>query len=209
MAETYRPSSGSGMQTADTFVNACKVGKEMFFDRPIKTIWSAGPNYSTTDGHWTFTPGSAHPTIAEVNSSGIIAPICNADNEGFCCKWIIPTDCDVSKQIDFRVYWCDVTDAAGTGTALWVVTYNAVTFGGTALAAATTALDTVLVAQTNLAAYIPQWTAWGSISAAKTGITTLSPGESMLNLKVILDLTTITDADPLLMQVRYYRKYYN
>lgn len=209
MAETYIPTNGAGMKGASDFSEACKVGKEIFFDRPIKTIWSAGPNWSTTDGLWSFTPGNAHPTVAEINSSGIMAPICNANNEGFGCKWLIPPDCDVSKQIDFRVLWLDNTDAAGTGSAQWAILYKAVSFGATTLAVPTVALDTVIADQADLAVYVPLWTAWGSISAAKSGVTTLVPGDSMLALKVTVTLTTITDADPLLVQCRYYRKYFN
>ena len=209
MTENYRPTNGAGLQTAQQFREATKLGKEFIFDRPIVDIWNAGPNYSTTDGHWTVTPGSAHPTIAEINSSGIIAPVCNADNEGFGTLWKLPPSIDVAQEIGFRLLTCNVTDAAGTGTELWAITYKALVAATTAVAVPATAMGTVVTATTNLAQYVTVWSSWGLIAAATSGITTLIPGDDALILKCIVDITSVTDTNPLILQARYYRKYLN
>lgn len=210
MGEVYRPSNGTGLQTANTFRTACKLGKEYFLDRAIKIIWEAGPNYTTTDGHWTATPGSGHPTIAAVNSSGIIAPVIDAANEGVGVQWKLPPDVDTAQDIDFRIFWCNVTDAAATGSPTWTILYTPLTAGTTAWAVGATALDTTIAAQANVAQYVAQWTDWGTISGGTSAITALEPGDDVLTLKVtVTDLDSTTDANPLLIQARYYRKYYN
>lgn len=207
MTETYRPTNGAGLQTAQQFREATKVGKEFIFDRPIVDIWNAGPNYTTTDGHWSVTPGTGHPTIADVNSSGIIAPVCNANSEGITTLWKLPDEIDVAQEIDVRLLTCNVTDAAGAGTETWTVVYKALVAGTTAVGAASTALGTTIEATTNLAQYVATWSTWGVIAAATSGITTLVPGDDALIFKATVALSSVTDSNPLIMQARYYRKY--
>jgi len=207
MSETYRPTNGAGLQTAQQFREGTKIGKEFIFDRPIVDIWNAGPNYTTTDGHWSFTPGSAHPTVADVNSSGVIAPLCNANSEGVVTFWKLPDSIDVAQAIDFRILTCNVTDAAGAGTETWTVVYKAITAGTTAIGAASTALGTTIEATTNLAQYVQTWSTWGTIAAATSGITTLIPGDDALIVKATVALSSVTDSNPLIIQARFYRKY--
>jgi hypothetical protein len=206
MAESFKPTNGCGMQTWDALKNSTMVAKEYVIDRPLVNIWSCGPAMTMTDTLWTATPGSAHPTYTEVNSSGILTPLCNANSEGFAFMWRIPAECDVTKAIDFRILWCDVTDAAAAGTATWTLLYKHLVAGTTAVAVAATALDTTIEACTNVAQYVPVWTTWGSIAA--TTLSAAVPGDALLGFKATVAISSVTDANPMLVQARYYRKYY-
>jgi hypothetical protein len=213
MPETYRPTNGTGLQSASSFREATMVGKEFFMDKPIITLtkWNRR-NYANAnaDAEYSMLTGTGHTDPTEINSSGISAAILNAAAEGFGVEFYLPPDLDTAQAINFRVLFCDVTDAAGTGDPIFTILYKAVIAGTTAQAVPTTALDTIITATTNVAQYVPVWTAWGEIAAATSGIVALTPGDDKLILKVtVTDLDGCTDVNPLAVQVRYSRKYYN
>lgn len=204
---TSYPKFGSGSASNIGLMTCDTLSKEFVLDRPVVTL-DFTKNFYTTDTLIGSVPGSGHPVYTAIGSTGIYGMLCNADNEGFTYMWKLPDDMDVKESIEFRILWSN-TEAASANTNLWITTYVPHTAGTTALTAGIggTALDTAHVAQVGAGAAVPQWTTWGVIAANKTGVKTLTAGNDYLSVGHKIDLTSMADATPLLVEIRYGRKY--
>lgn len=104
------------------------------------------------------------PGIAETNSLGITGLNQDAAGDSVSHMMLVPRKWDLTEAIKIAVVWsCSNTDAGGTVT--WLVTYKSIAEGD-ALAAAATALDTVIGADTDdTTAYGLNVTSFGVINA--------------------------------------------
>lgn len=107
------------------------------------------------------------PVYAEMHNTGVGAIKFEAAGDEFVHLWPIPSDCDVDNDIYARTVY--TTDETGDGVTVdFILTYHDITNDET-LAAADTALDTVIANDTTdrgapMALYK---TAWGIIDSAK------------------------------------------
>jgi hypothetical protein len=196
---TLPPTYGSGSQTTHRLRNSDKFGKEFVADRVKRPLFYL-PNFVAAADLVSMGAGTAD--LDEVNATELGGIQC-ATTESYSTLWVLPDEIDLAQPIDIRVLTCDEAAASGdTQTA--VVTYQAVTVGTDALVAPATALNTLIVAQADLAADIPWWTTWGTING---GTITDIPGEDLCNIKILWTLSTLGAIWTLSAQVRYYRKF--
>ena len=119
--------------------------------------------------------------------------------------WLVPDDLGVGAATDFRVWWTtSLADAAATAT--WTVTYSSLA-SGSALADATTALNTTIAASAATAtAWSANVTAWGTANAA-----TLANGRILalkVDLTALATLSATTDQIHFLgLEIRYTRRF--
>ena len=205
MSQT-KPTNSTVSSSAERFRQASSFSANFVLDRTICTVadWS---HLVLDDGTGSIVyKTGGDPTLDQHNStlcSGIKQV--TTDNVGF--MWILPVDIDARQAIDFRVvYTCNETSGSVTFTGL----YKAVdsSDGSTTLAVGTVAFDTVWTGQTvGATAYIPQFSSWGGIDAAKTGVKTLVGGEDIIVGKVTNAITTATTLYIHGIQARYYKMY--
>jgi hypothetical protein len=120
---------------------------------------------------------SATSVTAQVASSGITKlAVSGASTDGMAVLMLAPYDLDIKHKIRFRAHY---TSTATTGTVTWAVTYNALqgfsagTAGATVIAAAATALDTVIPAESGTTvASDYRITGFGEIARGKIADTT-------------------------------------
>jgi hypothetical protein len=196
---TLPPTNGSGRQTAHALRTSDKGSKEFVADQHKEMLFVL-PNFTAAADLVSMGAGVAD--LDEVAGIEIVGVDCTT-NESYTTLWKLPDEIDVAQSIDFRVLCCDEA-AASTDVQTAVITYQAVTVGTDALVAPATALNTVIVAQADLAANIPWWTSYGSI-AANTIVD--APGEDLCNVKILWTLSTLVQIWTLGCQVRYFRKY--
>jgi hypothetical protein len=201
---SYTPSQSSDTPSHASLAGFNKFSREKVLDRRIdRLLYIPSVDVASLAG-----VGNGGPVTQELGTSEITSIFMADAGDTYSCLWLIPPQADVTKQIDFRILWSQ-SQSAGTGSCLWKVFYTAITAGGaTALTApASTALDTTISSQDDLGADIPQWTGWGSISANKAGVSSLTPGDDLMLVKLESDThDTITDVDLIEAQVRYYVK---
>ena len=93
----------------------------------------------------------------------------------------LPYDVDLNQDIRFRVHWTSGS-ATTADTITWKVFYRGIVPDTTTIAAAATALDTVIAQDTVAGAYIWQATSWGVLKGG-----TLAHNVEKLMLQVKLD----------------------
>lgn len=146
--------------------------------------------------------GNGNPTLDDINTSDIGCLDFDATGEIYGFSVILPEDMDQDEEVGFRVKWLKVqAAAAGTGAALWALTYNAAVMGTTALAIGATALTVPIPNQVDLAQYVPQWTQEGTLAAGT--LSALTPGDDALDCSLAVTLDTITDAQLMAVQMIY------
>jgi hypothetical protein len=210
MTLSFYPSNGTGLASVHSFREGTRDAKEFASDIVYRSIWdTTGMSlYELTDTSLKTVEPDA--LITEINSSGITGPLCDTAADGFTALWNLPAEIALDETISFRILWCGNTDAAGTGHPVWTIVYKHLVNGTTAVAVPATALDTTVATatgdQSNLAVYVPQFTGWGSISAST--LIAAVPGDAAIALKcTCTNLDGCTDAVPLALQVRYYRRW--
>jgi len=205
---SYVPSDGTVAAGAgvENFRNASPAFRNYVVDRPVMDMGIQLPNVSEATPANLLGHGAGTPALAEINSSEICGLTLDASNEGLGHLWKVPYWVDCSQDIDFR---CNVSNSAGagTGSALMVFEYTALTHGTTAMAIGATALDTAVTSWTDLAANVVANTAWGTLAAATLAALTLTPGDDSLAFHIDVTLTTITDCTFYGADYRAYRQW--
>ena len=146
--------------------------------------------------------GNGNPTLDDINTSdiGCLDFDASAEVNGF--SIILPEDMDPTAEVNFRVKWLKVqAAAAGTGAALWGLTYNASLTGITALAIGATALTTPIPNDVDFAQFVSTWTEEGTLVAGT--LSALTPGDDALDCSLAVTLDTITDAQLVAVQMIY------
>jgi len=131
--------------------------------------------------------GTGDPIVAEVSTFGFTAMQMQLDGDDF--HWLIDTPCnlDTSAPVKVSVVW-STDSVTATESGLWKVLYNVQAFGS-ALAAAATALDTVIVDDLCVGvAYALQKTEAGIINPGK-----LDPSKM---IHILAELDTSTGLNP-------------
>jgi hypothetical protein len=150
--------------------------------------------------------GNGNPQLLDINTSDIAGMTFNANGEIYGFEVELPYDMDPNQDVDFRLKWSN-SAAAATGSALWILLYNAVITAnaGTAIAIGATALDTPYGVDVDAGADIQKWTPWGTIAAG--GLSALTPGDDCLDMSLEMDtFDTIVDATLYKVQMRYYKR---
>ena len=180
------------------FVGDQKIVEVLDFSKNLN-LFAAGPLALTS-------MGNGGPALVTIAASDIGGMLFNADGEIYGFEVELPFDMDPNQDVDFRLKWSN-SAAAATGSALWILTYNAVITAnaGTALAIGATALDTPYGIDVDAGANIQKWTPWGTIAAG--GLSALTPGDDCLDMSLEQDtFDTITDATLYKVQMRYFKR---
>lgn len=121
------------------------------------------------------------PVQQEVSTFGIVGILMDTAGDVIDTNLSLPYDVDLNKDIRFRVHWTSGS-ATTADTITWKVFYKAIVPDTTTIAAAATALDTVIAEDTVAGAYIWQATSWGVLKGG-----TLAHNVEKLMLQVELD----------------------
>jgi hypothetical protein len=182
--------------------NSDKFAKEFVMDRPIVSMFSF-PSYTTTDTFVGLVPGTGHPVLTNINSSGCPGLVLNADSEGYSWLWREPIDLDQAQVIRFRFYGSNSEATSASKYFTCTMSYTELVAGTTAVAAAGTAL-TASAETYAVGANVFQNTPWISMAASTLSGT---PGDDSIICKMVVDVTTIADFSLLGGEAQYYRAY--
>lgn len=140
------------------------------------------------------------PVQQEISTFGVVSILMDTAGDVIDTNWSLPADVDLKKDIKFRVHWTSGSaDTADTIT--WKVFYKAIVPDTTTIAAASTALDTVIAEDTVIGAYTWQVTSWGVLKAG-----TLALNTEALMLQVEMDAFAVglsEDKFPLGLEMAY------
>lgn len=125
--------------------------------------------------------GPGAPVQQEVSTFGIVACLMDTAGDALDHNLMIPYDCDLNKDIRFRVHWTSGS-ATTADTIDWKVFYLGLVPNTTTIAAATNALTTTVAQDTVAGAYIYQTTEYGVLVGG-----TLSQSVESLTLQVEMD----------------------
>jgi hypothetical protein len=117
----------------------------------------------------------------EISTFGLVAPMMDTAGDVLDHNLHLPYDVDRNKPIKFRVHWTSGSSTTDD-TILWKVFYLAIVPDSTTIAAASTALGTVIATDNVIGAYTWQVTSYGAIPAG-----TLAPNVEALTLQVEMD----------------------
>ena len=206
MATIHEPTNHTITATARNLRNYNDFAKNYIMDRPIVKTFDFPNIMNATGPADLMGQGGGTPTLPEVNASEICGLFMDTDLDSHGFEVVLPYDMDVDEQVDFRYLWSN-SEAAATGSALWVMFYNPVKVGvSTAIAIAATQIDVPIANQVDLAANVQRWTSCGSISAGF--LSALTPGDDVLHCCInMTTLTVLADATLYCGQMRYHRKY--
>ncbi len=206
-ATVYRPSGGSTASSVGELKLASPFAQNFVIDKPV--LFFPVSSHS----NMVFTPaatetwlnaGTGTAAIAEVTTSEITGVLFDADNESHSILIPIPIDIDLGQAITFRAIWSNST-AAVTGSAKFYFLYKQLTIDTTAIAAAAGTMTTDGAADPDSGtAYAIQASPWSTLAASTL---TGSPGDDFLIIKCYVDVTTITDAYLIGIQMQYSRRF--
>lgn len=117
----------------------------------------------------------------EISTFGIVSILMDTAGDVIDHNMQLPHDVDINKHIYFRVHWTSGSSTTAD-TIDWKVFYKAIVPDSTTIAAASTALDTVIAQDTVIGAYTWQTTAWGVLKGG-----TLAVNVEALMLQVEMD----------------------
>lgn len=117
----------------------------------------------------------------EISTFGIVSILMDTAGDVLDHNLQLPPDIDIAKDIRFRVHWTSGS-ATTADTITWKVFYLPIVPNTTTIAAASTALTTVIAEDTVAGAYIWQATEWGILKGG-----TLAANVEALMLQVELD----------------------
>lgn len=201
-AVVYKPSQTSTVSSAAELRLASPFAQNYVIDKPViffpVTSWSN----LTVASLVSMGAGTVVPT--EVSTSEVGGLLFDSDNDSHSLLIPIPIDLDVAQPIKFRAIWSNTT-AAVTGSARFYFLYAQLTLDTTAIAAAAGTMSTDGAADPDSAtANALQGSPWSTLNASTL---TGTPGDDFLIIKCYVDVTTITDATLLGIQMQYTRKW--
>lgn len=153
------------------------------FEWRPKRLYIPVPNFSGILGAAGVSVGAGGgaPVQQEISTFGIVSILMDTAGDLLDHNLQMPHDIDIAKDIRFRVHWTSGS-ATTADTITWKVFYKSIVPNTTTIAAAATALDTVIAEDTVEGAYIWQATEWGVLKGG-----TLALNVEALMLQVELD----------------------
>lgn len=153
------------------------------FEWRPKRLYIPVPNFSGILGAAGVSVGAGGgaPVQQEISTFGIVSILMDTAGDLLDHNLQLPPDIDIAKDIRFRVHWTSGS-ATTADTITWKVFYRSIVPNTTTIAAAATALDTVIAQDTVAGAYIWQATEWGILKGG-----TLAANVEALMLQVELD----------------------
>jgi hypothetical protein len=112
--------------------------------------------------------GAGAPITKEISTFGMNGVLMDTDGDVLDHYLRLPWDVDLKRDIKFRVHWTSGS-ATTADTIDWKVFYLGLVPNSTTIAAATTALDTVIAQDTVVGAYADQVTEWGILKGDTLG----------------------------------------
>jgi hypothetical protein len=140
------------------------------------------------------------PVQQEISTFGVVGILMDTAGDVLDHNWSLPYDVDLNKDILFRVHWTSGSSTTAD-TITWKVFYKPIVPNSTTIAAASTALDTVIAQDTVIGAYTWQATEWGVLNGG-----TLAANVEKLMLQVELDAFAAgltEDKFPLELEIAY------
>jgi hypothetical protein len=122
--------------------------------------------------------------LAEISTKGLAGLKVTVTSDVVQDLFPLPSDVDTDRPVYFRVYWLSDT-AATTKTFVPLLLYGQLS-DGSAIAAPTTALDTIIASDTSLGANKLAVTSWGIINENKL------TGGRMMNVQFKMNGTCVT-----------------
>lgn len=144
--------------------------------------------------------GTGAPVQQEISTFGVVSILMDTAGDLLDHHLQLPYDVDLKKDIRFRVHWTSGSSTTAD-TITWKVFYKAIVPDTTTIAAASTALDTVIAEDTVIGAYTWQVTSWGVLKAG-----TLALNTEALMLQVEMDAFAVglsEDKFPLGLEMAY------
>lgn len=172
------------------------------FEWRPKRLYIPVPNFSGILGAAGVSVGAGGgaPVQQEISTFGIVSILMDTAGDLLDHNLQMPHDIDIAKDIRFRVHWTSGS-ATTADTITWKVFYLPIVPNTTTIAAASTALTTVIAEDTVAGAYIWQATEWGILKGG-----TLAANVEALMLQVELDAFAAgltEDKFPLGLEVAY------
>lgn len=201
-ATVYKPSGGSTGSSVGELKLASPFSQNFVIDKPIIFIPVTSTSNLTVTSLVSMGAGTVVPT--EVGTSEVGGLLFDSDNDSHSFLIPIPVDIDLGQAIEFRAIWSNTT-AAVTGSGKFYFLYAQLTLDTTAIAAAAGTMTTDGAADPDsVTANALQGSPWSSLAA---NTLTGTPGDDFLIIKCYVDVTTITDATLLGVQIRYSRRF--
>ena len=172
------------------------------FEWRPKRLYIPVPNFSGILGAAGVSVGAGGgaPVQQEISTFGIVSILMDTAGDLLDHNLQMPHDIDIAKDIRIRVHWTSGS-ATTADTITWKVFYLPIVPNTTTIAAASTALTTVIAEDTVAGAYIWQATEWGILKGG-----TLAANVEALMLQVELDAFAAgltEDKFPLGLEVAY------
>jgi hypothetical protein len=201
-ASAYRPTGSSTLSSSAEFSSSSRFAANYVFDRAFLWISMTPVQITTTDGLVSIGTGAG--TYTEIGTSEAVALYLDTDADTVGTGVVpIPTDIDLAKDIQCRVIWAQ-SEAAGTGTIDFVLTYEIYVGGTTAVTVPNDAFDTDGGAQVDLGADILTLGPWSTIDG---GTISATPGDDFWAFLLTYDETTAANAEVFGLQCRFFRKF--
>jgi len=202
-AVVYKPSQTSTISSAAELRLASPFSQNYVIDKPViffpVTSWN---NLTTTDTLLSMGAGTVVAT--EVAASEIGGLLMNSDNDSHSLLFPIPVDLDVAQEIKFRAIWSE-SDTGVTGSVRWYFLYKQLTLDSTVIAEAAGTMTTDGAADPDLATEDEiQGSPWSTLAASTL---TGTPGDDFLIIKCYVDVTSVSKATLLGIQMQYTRKW--
>jgi len=153
------------------------------FEWRPKRLYIPVPNFSGILGAAGVSVGASTGAAVqqEISTFGVVSILMDTAGDVLDHNLQLPHDIDIAKDIRFRVHWTSGSSTTAD-TITWKVFYLPIVPNTTTIAAASTALTTVIAEDTVAGAYIWQATEWGILKGG-----TLAANVEALMLQVELD----------------------
>lgn len=197
------PTNNSGSASVHLLRTAgTAIAKEYVRDRIVEKLIDFPAVSNATGPADLLGQGTGTPALSEINTAEICGLVLDANSESFGALWLIDQRCDITQPVDVGVLWSN-SEAAGTGSGLFVAVVTELIAGTTAMAVGATVMDTPITGDVDLAANVVDWSPYGVIAAGSL-TTTLVPNDDLLAWKFSVTLTTIANAAVYMARIRYY-----
>jgi len=201
-ATVYKPSGGSTGSSVGELKLASPFSQNFVVDKPIIFIPATSQSNLTVAALVSMGTGTVTPTAVAASEIGGL--LMNSDNDSHSFLMPIPTDIDLGQEITFRAIWSE-SDTGVTGSVRWYFLYKQLTIDSTVMAAAASTMTTDGAADPDLASEDEiQASPWSTLAASSL---TGTPGDDFLIIKTYADVTSVSKAALLGVQIRYSRRF--
>lgn len=201
-ATVYRPTNGSTASSVSELKLSSPFAQNFVIDKPVLFFPVLSNVNITVASLVSMGAGTVVPT--EIAASEIGGLLMDSDNDSHSFLIPIPIDIDLAQPIYFRAIWSE-SDSGVTGSVRWYFLYKQLTLDSTVIAAAAGTMSTDGAADPDLASEDElQGSPWSTLNGSTL---TGSPGDDFLIIKTYVDVTSVSKATLLGVQMQYSRRF--